>query len=327
MNGPPAAFALCELRRAKEGGRRRDLHRVHDSQFTIRESAVPLEFSAPLIAILSAVLYGAGDFVGGLTSRRAPTLAVVFVSQVAGALALVIALPFLPAADASRADLLWGALAGVAGGTGVALLYRGLAIGTMSVVAPTTAVCAVAVPLAVAIALGERPPPTVLIGIGAALVAIVLVSQAPAAATPTGPPPRSATALALAIASGVAIGVFFLALARTSATAGMWPLLAARGASAVVFAVLALVAGHGALRMPRAVLPLVVGGGLLDMAANGLYLLATRRGALSVVVTLASLYPASTVILARIVLHERVSGVQLLGVLACLLAIVLIVSG
>ena len=284
-----------------------------------------MEFSAPLIAILSAVLYGAGDFVGGLTSRRAPTLAVVFVSQVAGAIALVAALPFLPPAEASRPDLLWGALAGVAGGTGVALLYRGLAIGTMSVVAPTTAVCAVVVPLAVAIALGERPPPTVLIGIGVALLAIVLVSQSPG--TATGAPTQGTTALVLAIASGVAIGVFFLALARTSTTAGMWPLLTARGASAVLFAVMALVAGHGALRMPRAVLPLAIGCGLVDMAANSLYLIATRRGALSVVVTLASLYPASTVVLARVVLHERVSRVQVVGVLACLVAIVLIVSG
>jgi drug/metabolite transporter (DMT)-like permease len=287
-----------------------------------------LDTSAAVIALLSAVLYGAGDFVGGLTSRRASTLAVVFVSQVAGALALLAVLPWLPPADASRTDFVWGAVAGLAGGIGVALLYRGLAIGTMSVVAPTTAVCAVAIPVAVSIILGERPGAVTMVGIGIALIAIALVSQSatPAPATPDHKPHR-APALMLAMASGVAIGVFFLALARTSRGAGVWPLLAARGASAILFAGLAFVTGHGALRMPRAVLPLAIGGGMLDMAANGLYLLATRRGALSIIVTLASLYPASTVVLARIVLHERLTWIQIGGVAACLLAIVLIVGG
>ena len=279
------------------------------------------------MAILSAVFYGAGDFVGGLTSRRAPTLAVVFVSQVAGALALLVALPFLSAASVNRWDLLWGGLAGLAGGTGVALLYRGLAVGTMSVVAPTTAVCAVIVPVAVAIALGERPGPIPLFGIGVALGAIVLVSQGAAPPVTGSAGPRRSDGVVLAIASGMAIGLFFLALARTSSAAGMWPLLAARATSATLFAALAGVAGHGALRMPRTVLPMAIACGLLDMAANGLYLVASRGGPLSLIVTLASLYPASTVVLARVVLHERLSRVQLAGVLTCLIAIVLIVGG
>jgi drug/metabolite transporter (DMT)-like permease len=276
---------------------------------------------------LSAVLYGAADFVGGLTSRRAPTLAVVFVSQIAGAIALLVLLPVLPTASASTPDLLSGAMAGLAGSTGVALLYRALAIGMMSVVAPTTAVCAVAIPVAVAIALGERPSWMTLTGMATALVAIVLVSQSPESAVSARVRAHATKALLIAIASGVAIGVFFLALAQTSHDAGLWPLLAARGASAVLFAGLSFGAGHGALKMPRAALPLAIGCGLLDMLANGLYLVATRGGALSVIVTLASLYPASTVVLARIVLHERLSRLQVAGVLACLAAIVLIVSG
>lgn len=282
---------------------------------------------AMVIAVLSAALYGAADFIGGLTSRRAPTLAVVFVSQVAGGVALLLLMPVLPASTVSVRDLLWGFVAGLAGGTGVALLYRALAIGTMSVVAPTTAVCAVAIPVAVAIGLGERPSFVTLTGMAVALVAIVLVSQSPEAGASARVRAYATTALLIAMASGVAIGVFYLALARTSRGAGMWPLLAARGASAVLFAGMAVVAGGGALKMPRAALPLAVGGGLLDMLANGLYLVATRGGALSVIVTLASLYPASTVILARIVLHERLSRLQVVGVVACLAAIVLIVSG
>jgi len=285
--------------------------------------------SAPLIALASAVLYGAADFVGGLTSRRASTLAVVFVSQFSGALVVLLLLPILPTATVLRPDVIWGAVAGLGGGVGVALLYRGLAIGTMSVVAPTTAVCAVAVPVAVSVALGERPSAVTLGGMAVALVAIVLVSQSPA---PEHEPrdhayANSTGALLIAIASGVAIGVFYLALARTSQDAGLWPLLVARGASAALFAVMALVSGHGALRMPRAVLPMAIACGVTDMAANGLYLVATRGGALSVIVTLASLYPASTVILARVFLHERLGRLQIVGVAASLVAIVLIVRG
>ena len=281
---------------------------------------------AVLLALLSAVLYGAGDFVGGLTSRRASTLAVVFISQFAGAVALLALLPLLPSATVVRADLIWGAFAGLAGGTGVALLYRALAIGTMSVVAPTTAVCAVVIPVAVSMLLGERPSSLSLTGVGIALLAIVLVGQASAPAESTHHA-RAATALTIAIASGVAIGIFYLALARTSSAAGLWPLLAARGASAVIFVMMALVSGHGALRMPRDVLPMAIACGMLDMTANALYLVATRGGPLSMIVTLASLYPASTVVLARLVLHERLSRLQIAGVAACLVAIVLVVGG
>jgi uncharacterized membrane protein len=160
--------------------------------------------AAMVIALLSAVLYGAADFVGGLTSRRAPTLAVVFVSQIAGAIALLVLLPVLPTASASTPDLLSGAMAGLAGSTGVALLYRALAIGMMSVVAPTTAVCAVAIPVAVAIALGERPSWMTLTGMATALVAIVLVSQSPESAVSARMRAHATKALLIAIASGVA---------------------------------------------------------------------------------------------------------------------------
>jgi uncharacterized membrane protein len=283
--------------------------------------------SAILIALVSAALYGAADFLGGLISRRASALAVVFVSQFAGAVALLALLPLLPAATVAREDLIWGAVAGLGGGTGVALLYRALAIGTMSVVAPTTAVCAVAVPVAVAMLLGERPAALSLAGIGLALLAIVLVSQSPQPAASPHSGTGARRALPIAIASGVAIGVFYLALARTSRTAGMWPLLAARGASTVLVAGMALASGHGAVGVPRRVLPMAIGCGLIDMAANALYLVAARGAPLSVVVTLASLYPASTVILARLVLHERLGPLQIAGVFACLVAIVMIVRG
>ena len=110
-----------------------------------------------LLALASAACYGAADFLGGLTSKRASTLAIVVVSQLAGLLLLLVTFPFLPVASPDRMDFVWGAVAGLTGGTGVALLYRALAIGVMAVVAPTTAVCAVVIPVLVAIGLGERP--------------------------------------------------------------------------------------------------------------------------------------------------------------------------
>jgi uncharacterized membrane protein len=174
-----------------------------------------------VLALLSAVCYGAADFIGGFTAKRANTLAVVVVSQLAGLLLLVGILPLLPQAAPARTDLLWGALAGVTGGGGVALLYRALAIGVMSVVAPTTAVV---IPVVVSVALGERLPATTFGGIALAIVAIVLVSQSTDAKADRGSDAhqRRMKAFFLAVLSGVVIGFFFVALAQTSRQAGLW---------------------------------------------------------------------------------------------------------
>src|SRR4051812_19888009 len=130
-----------------------------------------------LLALGSAALYGAGDFTGGLATRRAGTIPVVFLSQLSGLLTLALLLPLLPHSTPTQADLLWGACAGLSGGIGVALLYRALAIGIMAVVAPTTAVCAVAIPVLVSVFLGERPAPLAVTGIALGIVSIVLVSR------------------------------------------------------------------------------------------------------------------------------------------------------
>ena len=283
-----------------------------------------------LLALGSALFYGAADFTGGLTSRRAGAIPVVVISQFTGMLLLALLLPVLPSASPSRNDLLWGAAAGLTGGIGVALLYRALAIGTMAVVAPTTAVCAVAIPVVVAVVLGERPAPLAVAGIALGIISIILVSQQqPAPGSEAGHgahrgrlPPRVPTAFA----SGVAIGFFYLSLARSRAEAGMWPLLMARVVSVLLFATLAI-ATRASFRMTRGVVALVFAAGAIDMLANALYLLASRQGQLSVVVTLSSLYPASTVLLARIILHERLSPWQVTGVVCALAAVMLIVSG
>lgn len=283
-----------------------------------------------LLAIGSAALYGAADFTGGFASRRASTIPVVLLSQASGLLLLGLILPFLPHARPSRPDLLWGIGAGFTGGAGVALLYRALAIGAMTVVAPTTAVCAVAIPAGVAIVLGERPAPLATLGIGLGILSIVLVSRqtemaeigdgAAAARRRLGP------GIGTALAAGVAIGLFFLCLAKTGPAAGMWPLLVSRLVSVALWVSIAT-AGRRSLRMPSRVIGLTAVCGALDMAANALYLLATKLGPLSIVVTLSSLYPASTVLLARIVLGERLNLWQVTGVASALAAIGLIVGG
>lgn len=283
-----------------------------------------------LLAIGSALLYGAADFTGGLTTRRAGAIPVVILSQASGMVLLALLLPLLPDASPSRADLLWGAAAGLTGGIGVALLYRALAIGTMAVVAPTTAVCAVTIPVVVSVLLGERPAPLALGGIILGIVSIVLVSQQRAAARTEGhhgvPPRRLPLGVGTALASGVAIGFFFLTLAQTASAAGMWPLLVARLVSVALFGAVAMASGRS-MRMPAGVVWLAVLCGAIDMLANALYLLAAREGPLSLVVTLSSLYPASTVLLARIVLGEGLNRLQITGVGCALAAVVLIVSG
>ncbi len=283
---------------------------------------------APVLALCSAALYGAADFLGGLGARRTNTIAVVALSQLVGLMLLAVMLVWLPEATPRTRDLFWGGAAGLAGGIGVALLYRALALGRMAVVAPTTAVCAVAIPVTAAMLFGEHPSTGRLAGMGLAIVAIVLVSQQRSVGETEDDllrPRRLPPGLGLALMSGVAIGFFFLALARTAPTAGLWPLLAARVMSAGLFAVSALVSGRS-FRMPAPVATIVIAAGVVDMLANALYLIATRYGSLSVIVTLSSLYPASTVILARVVLGERLSALQGVGIVCALVAVLLIVG-
>ncbi|HEX4631358.1 MAG TPA: DMT family transporter [Chthoniobacterales bacterium] len=280
-----------------------------------------------LLALASAVLYGSADFFGGLTARRANTIATVVWSQFAGLVLLLLAIPFLPATIVSSRDWIWGFVAGLSGGIGVAFLYRALAVGTMAVVAPTTAVIAAMIPVLFAFFMGERLRSLTFAGVALALIAIFLVSRPPRLEQPDRKKTsgRFPPGFGLAVTSGVLVGIFFLSLARTTMAAGMWPLVAARISSIGLFAIIALVAKR-TLRMDRTASATATLGGALDMAANAVFMTAARIGPLSIVVTLASLYPASTVILARIILKEHLSRTQIAGIACALLAVVLIVS-
>ena len=255
-------------------------------------------------------------------------MAVVVVAQLAGLIAMVIVLPLLPPGAPQARDLFWGAAAGVTVGIGIPLLYRALAVGRMAVVAPTTAVCAVLIPVTTAMVLGERPRSTTLAGIGLALVSIVLAGRHDHRADPpvsvtTGP--GAGSGFWLALAAGVGIGLFYLTLARAAPTAGLWPVLVARSSSVLLLGGAAIVRRQS-LRMALPVAAMVVAAGVIDMISNALYLIATHHGSLSVVVTLSSLYPASTVVLALVVLGERLGVLQVVGIVCALVAVLLIVA-
>jgi drug/metabolite transporter (DMT)-like permease len=262
-----------------------------------------------LLAAFSALSYGVADFAGGYAARRSPLLAVMATSQAAGALvALAWVLASGEPLPAGR-DLAWGAAAGLAGAGGLAFLYRGIAGGLVAVVSPTAALLGAAIPVAFGILSGERPSPAAVAGSALCLPAILLLSWERGGAAD-----RRAlrSALVHALLAGAFIGLFFIALARTAPGSGLWPVLSARGASMALLTLAAALRGERLL-VPRAgAVPTLVAG-IADMAANVLFLLATRAGLLSLAVLVASLYPAPTVLLARVFFGERISPVRAAG--------------
>ncbi|QXC60121.1 EamA family transporter [Aquihabitans sp. G128] len=278
---------------------------------------------AIVFALGAAAFYGSADFMGALASRRNAALAVALGAQVAGLAILLVAMPFLGPAAVSPRDLLFGAAAGVFGGLGVVVVYRTLAKGPMSVVAPTTALSASAVPVLAGILLGERPGLSVLGGIAVAFVAVALITRErtePGVVVARG---AAARALLPALGGGAIFGLFFVFLHQTGAGAGLWPLLAARLTSVPILAALVLAKRIPMTGSPRLVGAVVVSG-VLDMVANILYLLALRHGMLAVVAALTGLYPASTVLLAQTRLDERLQPIQFAGLGVAVLAAVLV---
>jgi drug/metabolite transporter (DMT)-like permease len=286
---------------------------------------------AAALALTASVLYGAGDFLAGMAARRTSLPAVLAVSQLVGLALSVAAALLLGSAEVSAADLGWGALGGIATIVSGFLLFGALARGSMSVVAPITAVCAIALPVLAGWALGERIAFLRLLGIGLALVAVMLIGlegrdgEDPATARRATPP----VALLMALGAGVGIAAFYVCLQRTAPAAGLWPLAATRAVSGTVVAGIWLLAlGRGRSTVPpQPVLLLALASGALDIAANAFYLLAVRQGQLGIVATLASLYPASTVLLAYLVIGEAIQRVQAVGLAAAAVAILLITGG
>lgn len=270
------------------------------------------------LSLLAAFFYGAADFCGGLASKRAPVMAVTTLSRLTGLAVLAIVLPFIPA-HPTPSDFLWGTLAGICGGAGIALLYHALSIGKMGVVSPVTAVLAAAVPVVASIAFGQHLAKQQLIGIVVSLIAIVLISLT----FEDGVREFSTRGLKEAGASGIALGGFLWFLGRTHPEAGLYGVFAASAASVVLLALVGLITRVN-FRPQRNSLPLILLSGAQDMGANILYVLAAFNGSLAIAAVLTSLYPASTVFLARVVLKERLGAVQWLGVVFALAGVALI---
>ena len=263
------------------------------------------------LGLLVATVYGAADFFGGLASRRRAATVVVLWSQSVGLVALALLVPLVGGSPSAR-DLGLGAGAGLVGLCGVLLLYRGLGAGRMAVVAPLTAVGAALVPLVVGVAGGDGLPALRLAGVAAALIGVALVSRPPPQADAVPPRTAVATEVALGLGAGLAFGLVFVLLAAVGDDAGLWPVLVQRTAS-VPAALLLTSALHLSRRVGRADLRVIIPTGLCDAAANALFVLAARAGALSVVGVISSLYPASTVLLAAVVLKERITRPQAAG--------------
>jgi drug/metabolite transporter (DMT)-like permease len=275
---------------------------------------------AILLAAFSAMMYGAADFCGGMAVRRAPLAAVLASSQAIGlavALAAAVAFGFRLA---TPADLAWGALAGVSGAAGIAALYSALATTVVAVASPLAAVTGAVIPVLLGVAAGERPGLAAWAGIILGVCAIALLTVGPSKSAREEAVRRAALLGSLA---GLGFGLFFFAISRTSHASGLWPLVAARVATVSLVTLFILVT-RKPVRLSRASLPLVVLSGALDMGANIAFLLASRTGMLSISAAVAALYPGPTVILAWIILRERVTTPRVVGLVLALAGVALI---
>jgi drug/metabolite transporter (DMT)-like permease len=272
-------------------------------------------------ALSSAIVFGTGDFCGGAASRRGGPLRVLLVSLPTG-LALLLVLALL-GGGSHPAALGWGAASGLVGGAGLLVFYRALAEGPMSVVAPVSGLMAAVVPAAVGVASGDRLSFAAFAGIALCLVAICFVSME----KDTGAVRRASGAV-MAVLAGTSFGVFFV-LIQQGDDGTLWPLVASKSVGLLVVATAAAVARQGpaSLLRDRVTLGVAALAGTLDVLGNVLYVLAVRAGMLSVAGVLSSLYPASTVLLARLVYGERLRPIQRVGLVVAVAGVGLVTSG
>ena len=272
------------------------------------------------LALGASLSWGLGDFFGGLKSRTLHVLTVLVLQQVAGIAAALVWVAASAEGTPSTAATLLAVAAGAAGCLGVGALYRGMAIGAMGIVAPVSAVSAV-IPFAVGVGSGERPSAIQVGGILLALAGVAVASREPAAQGG-----GQAAGIGLALLAAFGLGLYFVFADRAADESVPWAVATARGSSLLLAFAAAVYAG-ASLRPGRSVLPVLIVIGLCDVGANMLFSLAATRGYLSVVSVLSALYPVVTVALAALVLHERVSATQRLGVAGALLGAVLITAG
>jgi len=298
-----------------------------------------------VLALGASVCWGSGDFLGGLTTRRASLWAVIIGSQAVGLVGAALVTVLTGHAWPGLAAVWPVLLGGVASVIAISCFYKALAIGSMSIVAPISATSAM-IPFLVGLALGERPGAAQLAGVVLAAAGVVLVASERAragdtigaAALPNEPAIQPAAldarperrnqrrAIALSLLAAVCMGLVLIGYDATARHDALWAMLGGRMSSAVLF-VLVFLALRPRVEMRRSAVPFIVAVGLLDTGANGLFALATTRGYLSIVAVIGSVYPVVTVVLAYAVLRERLARHQLVGALATLAGIALIAAG
>jgi len=288
---------------------------------------LPIGVTAILLALGAALAYGASDFIGGRAATRAHF---ALVTSVGAGTALVIALAAAPVVGGvlAAAPLGWGVLSGLGSGLGTLFLYRGLARARVAVVAPTSGVLAAALPAGLAVILGERPAPLTVLGLLLALPAVWFISGGATVSADQGRP----SGVGDGVLAGFGFGLLFLAVDQAGDNAGLWPLTAGQ---ATAFALVTVVAWRSprspAMVEPpvadRAWWPLAVATGALGSAATLLFYASTTTGLLTIAAVLTSLYPAATIVLARLILDERISARQGVGLALAGCAVVLITLG
>ncbi|HEY3992399.1 MAG TPA: EamA family transporter [Ktedonobacteraceae bacterium] len=277
-----------------------------------------------LFGLAASLSWGSGDFCGGLASRRLNSTIVVICAYSTGFLLLIGLALIWREVFPSPLDIFWGILSGLVGGLGLILFYSALAVGRMGIIAPTSAILTAGLPVIFSIFTQGAPSLLQIGGFVAALLAVVLISS----------PEREKgrpKGIWLALISGCCFGGFFILISRIGPHSTFWPLAVARLSSVVFLLLLTLFRrkntsehSQAEARLGRSVIFLILGSGTLDALGNAFFVLAAHAGRLDVASVLSSLYPAATVLLAALLLRERVNRLQGLGILFALIAIPLI---
>src|SRR5579884_1658477 len=284
--------------------------------FFLRNESMSNAFATIAFGLLASLCWGSGDFNGGLASRRATASSVVIAAYGVGFVLLIVLALIWREPFPAPIDIFWGGLAGLAGALGLISFYSALSVGQMGIAAPVSAVLTASLPVIFSIFLQGLPGALQVAGFVLALVAIALISRPERAkGRPEG--------LGLALLAGCGFGCFFILISRVSAGSTFWPLAVARLSS-----VLLLVIMTGVRQQPLLpkldVAPLVLLAGILDAIGNAFFVLAAHTGRLDVAAILSSFYPAATVLLALLILRERVTRVQAIGIALALVAVPLI---
>jgi drug/metabolite transporter (DMT)-like permease len=278
---------------------------------------------AVLLALLAALCYGSSDFTAGVGGRRSDPAAVTAIAQPFGLIAAAVAVIALSSRSPTLHALWWGALSGVGSGVGTVSLYRGLTVARMSVVAPLSAVLSAALPTLAGVLFGEHLRALAWAGVVLAMPAVALVSLQSADRQAS----RRAGILT-GLVAGAGFALLFIALERAGTSAGAWPLLPGQVvATVMVLAWAALARNRPGRKAWSRAWRIGLAAGVLGGIANLLYLAATGAGQLAIVAVLTALYPAVTVLLARLTLHEQWSRLQIIGLIASAVAVAAISIG